>query len=213
MRSTDSLSAESVARRFWMLIVIILLVTVLASAIAVRFFALPFFRDYQQNAIEAQAQKSAAQLAAELEHNEIIMSMIASDPNLVNIALGYDQNPSYLPDFLRALKLPKELSWVTFYDVFNDRISNFDVRAWSGPISTQESWKPCCRRCTKPLLPPANLSCSKHGAAWPIWFWRHRCCTKVSWKALCLAHTGLIPMRFFGPTKWQSRPASSPLTG
>jgi len=129
MSSDHKLRSATVARRFWLLNVLVLALTMLSTALAVRYVALPFFRDYQVAAIRSQAEASAAHMNALLTHNQTLLSMIAKDPNIVNIALGYNDNPRYLPDLLDGLKLPEELSWVTFYDAFNDPMSHYQAPA------------------------------------------------------------------------------------
>ena len=120
--------SATVARRFWMLTLLILSLTLISSALAIRYVAMPFFKEYQYSAIKAQADESAAHLNSVLSHHQILISVIAQDPNLINIALGFDDNTSYVPDVFSALRMPESLSWVTFYDAFNEPLAHHNKR-------------------------------------------------------------------------------------
>ncbi len=128
MAIPSSKSATSVARRFWLLNALILALTLVSSALAVRFVALPFFKEYQNNAISAQAEDSASHLNALLRHNQALMAMIANDTTLIDIALGHRSSTEYLSDLLHDLQMPEEFSWITFYDAFGEEMSRVDYR-------------------------------------------------------------------------------------
>ncbi|MCG7627954.1 EAL domain-containing protein [Epibacterium sp. MM17-32] len=134
MPTDHKLRSATIARRFWLLNLLILTLTMISSALAVRFVALPFFRSYQHEAIQAQAQDSAAHLNALLMHNRSMLSMIAQDSNLVNIALGFNNNARYLPDLLDDLQMPETLLWVTFYDAFNAPLSHYNAPGHPGQL-------------------------------------------------------------------------------
>lgn len=128
MSAQDTLTARTVARRFWVMNFLILSLALLTSALAVRYVALPFFKDYQYNAIRAQAEDTALHLDGLLSHNDTLLSVVAQDPHLIDIALGLEDNSEYLPDLLAALRLPEDLSWVSFYDAFATELSDFARR-------------------------------------------------------------------------------------
>ncbi|TNJ41242.1 bifunctional diguanylate cyclase/phosphodiesterase [Phaeobacter sp. B1627] len=128
MQTEFKVRSAAVARRFWVLTALILVLTLLSSLLAIRYVALPFFKNYQYSAIQAQAEESSAHLNALLSHNQVLMSVLANDPVLINIALGFDENPDYVPDVLQSLRMTQNLSWVTFYDAFHEALSNYDVR-------------------------------------------------------------------------------------
>ncbi|OIQ31278.1 MAG: hypothetical protein BM562_08210 [Alphaproteobacteria bacterium MedPE-SWcel] len=128
MQTELTLRSTAVARRFWVLTALVLALTLLSSMLAIRYVALPFFKNYQYSAIQAQADEASGHLDALLSHNQVLMSIIANDPNLINIALGFDENPEYMPDVLQGLRMTQELSWVTFYDAFDEPLSTYDVR-------------------------------------------------------------------------------------
>lgn len=128
MNLNASPTATSVARRFWFLLALVLVMALVSSALAVRFVTQPFFRDYQQNAISAQAEDSATHLNAILQHNEALLAMIAQDPTIIDIAIGHSQNATYLNNVLADLQLPQEFAWISFYDAFHAEITRFDIR-------------------------------------------------------------------------------------
>ncbi|MEP5731152.1 MAG: EAL domain-containing protein [Sulfitobacter sp.] len=117
-----------VAFWFWFLLSAILVVAVLSNAIAVRFVALPFLTEYQQQAVFEQANKVADGLEAHLEKESLMMSFVASDPAIVDIVMGNSSTISYLPDRLEALPKDDHFSWSTLYDAFADDIVHYDVR-------------------------------------------------------------------------------------
>ncbi|MEP4309734.1 MAG: hypothetical protein ABJ364_08305, partial [Lentilitoribacter sp.] len=117
-----------VAFWFWFLLSAILVVAVLSNAIAVRFVALPFLTEYQQQAVFEQANKVADGLEAHLEKESLMMSFVASDPAIVDIVMGNSSTISYLADRLEALPKDDHFSWSTLYDAFADDIVHYDVR-------------------------------------------------------------------------------------
>jgi diguanylate cyclase (GGDEF)-like protein/PAS domain S-box-containing protein len=121
-------SGLSVARRFWLLLCLILAFALIGSAVAVRLVSLPFLTEYQKQAIHVQATKVASGLQATLAEDQILMRFVASDPHVVNIALGFVETPTYLTDRLNTLPKRDELSWVTLFDAYGDTIVDFDVR-------------------------------------------------------------------------------------
>jgi len=108
---------------------VILSLALACSGVAVRVVALPFLNDYQKQAVVEQANKVVNELEANLAKDRMLMQFVASDPNVVNIALGYVDTATYMTDRLNALPKQDELSWVTLYDAFGEPIADYDIRA------------------------------------------------------------------------------------
>lgn len=121
-------AAMPIIRRFWLLVALVLAVAIVSSAFAVRGVAVPFLQSYQNEVVEDQAAKAARELEARLQNLLQLMTFAASDPDTVNVALGYSDNADHLPDLLAALPTPEEMSWVTFLDAFGETLSTYDVR-------------------------------------------------------------------------------------
>lgn len=118
----------SVALRFWLLLGLILTLALVCSTLAIRFVALPFLSQYQHKAVTEQAEKVASSFESYLAKEKTLMDFVASDPNVLDIALGFVDAVSYLPDRLESLPKPDELSWVTLYDAFGETIVDYDIR-------------------------------------------------------------------------------------
>jgi len=125
----NSVAVTSVARRFWLLLTTILVLAICSSIFALRLVAVPFLAEYQNRVVVEQAQDAARHLDETLGRKRLLLNFVANDPNVVSIAMGYNENSDYFPDLLASLPTAETLSWVTFYDALGDEIARFDQHA------------------------------------------------------------------------------------
>ena len=121
-------ASASVNRRFWSLLLLVLVLAVTSSAFAVRFSATPFLKNQQQEAITAQAVKVADGVETRLDRHRLLLTFIASTSDIINVVLGYVDNSDIVRDNLAGMQRPAALSWVSLYDVVGDELASFDVR-------------------------------------------------------------------------------------
>ena len=158
----------SVALRFWLLLGVILSLALACSGVAVRVVALPFLNDYQQQAVVEQANKVVNELEANLAKDRMLMQFVASDPNVVNIALGYVDATTYMTDRLNALPKKDELSWVTLYDAFGEPIAVTISALKSAPIFPNRTLPHSYPRGSRTPPSRANRYCSSRKARRPF---------------------------------------------
>ncbi|MEM1385983.1 MAG: EAL domain-containing protein [Pseudomonadota bacterium] len=119
----QDVSSKAVARRFWCLLALVLVLAVFFSALAVRFTATPYLAEQQRQAITEQALKDARSVEATLSRYRIFQSIVASDPDVITTVLGYNDNARLVIDFFESLQRPVALSWLALYDVFGGRLA------------------------------------------------------------------------------------------
>lgn len=118
-----------VTQRFWTLLIVILALAVTSSALAVRFTATPFLEAKQEEAILAQAHKSARDIETNIEQHRLFQSFIAGTPDIVSVVLGYVANSDAVLSYLDELQVPEELSYISLYDAYGASILDYDFRA------------------------------------------------------------------------------------
>lgn len=121
-------TSKKVSRRFWLLLVGILIIAVTSSAIAVRYTATPILEKMQQQAIYAQTHKSARHVETNLERHRLLLTYISSAPSIVDFVLGYESKPDDIVNFLKELQKPAALSYVTIFDAFGNPVAKYDIR-------------------------------------------------------------------------------------
>lgn len=122
-RATNS---AVVLKRFWALLLLVLVLAVISSALAVRFTATPFLVTEQREAITAQASKDARALETTLARHRLLLEFISHSPAVVDVVMGYVENGDVVANFLRRLAPEDALSSVHLYDAFGEEISRFD---------------------------------------------------------------------------------------
>ena len=124
-----ALKSRTISRRFWTLLIVILVLAVTSSALAVRFTATPFLENQQREAIDGQAHKNAREIEAVLEQFQLLLSIVGTAPNVVNVVMGYSDTSDAVLELLEGLQKPQELSWIAVYDVFGQELLALDIRA------------------------------------------------------------------------------------
>lgn len=119
--------ASSVAFRFWVLLTIILVATIVCATITLRFAALPYLEDYQARVLDSRIERSAEKIDAILAGHGLLTDLIAKDPDVINLVIGYSNQTEYFTDFLDTLPLSKDLSWVLLFDAFGDVVLDYDL--------------------------------------------------------------------------------------
>ncbi len=127
-----------VLRRFWTLLLLVLVLAVVCSALAVRLTATPFLATAQREAIVAQASKDARSLETTLERHRLLLGFIGHSPAVVDVVMGYVDNSDVVTDFLRRMTPSDGLSSVHLYDAFGEEISRFESSVGQGnPVDPQ----------------------------------------------------------------------------
>ncbi|THH36945.1 GGDEF and EAL domain-containing protein [Aliishimia ponticola] len=114
--------ASSVSRRFWALVVVVLVLAVVSAAMAARFSTIPFLRQLQQSAVGDQLHLDARNIENVLTKHEQYLTFIGTRSNVVNVALGEARDPNIIKNYLSTLPLPDTLKWVALYDRSGERI-------------------------------------------------------------------------------------------
>lgn len=116
--------SNSVARKFFCLVTLILVLAVTSSGAALWFTARPYLAANQDKAVQSLANKASHTLSAKLEEHRQMLSFIAAQPDIVSVALGYTDNADVVEDYLAALSPSPGLHTVTMYDILKQNIAD-----------------------------------------------------------------------------------------
>lgn len=124
-RPTDT--SSTVARRFWGLLIVVLVLAVAASAVAVRQSATPYLAEKQRQAITEQALKVARNVDAILARHKLFLSFVSGNEQVVSTALGYVPTNEFVLDYFENLRWPEGASWLRLYDAFGDLLASYET--------------------------------------------------------------------------------------
>ena len=117
-----------VARRFWTLLTLILVLAIVSSALAVGLTTRPFLVKHQEEALATQARKEARNLQSVIERHRLLLSYVGNSPEIVSLVMGYVSSTDSIQDQFRSMLRPDALSWISLHDVVGDEIVNFTLR-------------------------------------------------------------------------------------
>ena len=122
-----STKASDVLRRFWSLLLLVLVISITSSAFAVKMTATPFLVAEQAEAITTQAAKDARNLETTLERYRLLMSFVSNAPDVVDVVMGYVDNTDVVEQFVQSMELPENLLWLQLHDAFGAPLADFDA--------------------------------------------------------------------------------------
>lgn len=129
---------STVQFRFWALLLVILTIAVISSAVALKYTATPFLLAQQNRMISQSALQEARSFEAVLARYRLLMNYIASDPDVINVVMGYVENSDVVEDNLEILVRPNALSWVALYDAFGEIVADMRFRGEAGDVFNTE---------------------------------------------------------------------------
>ncbi|WP_194269287.1 putative bifunctional diguanylate cyclase/phosphodiesterase [Tritonibacter litoralis] len=103
-------------KRFWGLLLLVLVLAVTSSAIAVRMTATPFLMREEYEAINAQAKADMLALEAKLERYKAILDILSYAPPVHGVATGAQNQGEALQALMQQLEPSDTVSWVRIYD-------------------------------------------------------------------------------------------------
>ncbi len=113
----------TLARSFWSLVILVLVMMIVASAAAIWFTATPFLTAMQQRMIADQVEQDARAFDAVLAEHRQLLSFVASQPDVVSVAIGYVSNTDVMRDYLEAMPRPDTLENVILFDAFGEELA------------------------------------------------------------------------------------------
>lgn len=114
--------ASTFARRFWSLLVTVLVLAVCGSALAVRFTATPFLEEHQNMCVADQAEKDARNPAAILARNRMLIYLVGASTEVINVAMGYVEPADLVIEYLDTVPLVAAVTHFRVTDIFGETL-------------------------------------------------------------------------------------------
>jgi diguanylate cyclase (GGDEF)-like protein/PAS domain S-box-containing protein len=114
--------ANSLKRRFWLLIATTLCIALAGTAATVWMTTTPILRKMQDETILNKAGQTADALASVLADHEQFLSFLSRDPEVVSLAVGNNLDSSRVKDIFASFEGPLGLQEIALFDILNDPI-------------------------------------------------------------------------------------------
>ncbi len=127
-------ASARVQSRFWALVALVAVLSVVATAAAVLLGARPYLEASQQREVAIIAQKTALQVENSLKDTEVLLSFVARQPDVVAVARGLAPASTEITAHFSAVSMPAMLERVALLDRTGAPLADlgFDAEAeWS----------------------------------------------------------------------------------
>ena len=128
-KARKAYSSTVISRRFWTLLIIVMVLAVTSSAVAVQLTATPFLKKQQNEAIVTQAERDARNLEVRLDRHRLLLGYIGNTPEFVGVVMGHVTNADVVFDKFQLIHRPEAMSWASLHDAFGETIADLTIRS------------------------------------------------------------------------------------
>ncbi|WP_193080477.1 putative bifunctional diguanylate cyclase/phosphodiesterase [Pseudooceanicola spongiae] len=125
-RSRSMNPARAIKVRFWLTVSTVCALAMALTGLSVWASARPFVEEIQERQITKVAENTVLQIYQSLQEHDLLMSFLAHQPELISVALGYDDNANIVRDYLEGLSAPASFEVVTLFDFMGNPLSRLD---------------------------------------------------------------------------------------